>query len=114
MGLVLRWSTADDVDSIAEFASVVFRETADESPHVHMADRVRSFPFVGSSSSSLSHLHQPNLNGSHRTQPSVTLDLARSALKQIARGRGVLVDAWTRMADPTVGATHTYDKHASA
>jgi Acetyltransferase (GNAT) domain len=52
-GLVLRWSTRQDSDKVADLASTVFRGKADDPPNVEMADLVRrlmrgDYPFMGS------------------------------------------------------------------
>ena len=40
-GLVLRWSTADDTENIAQLVSMVFRSKEDDPPNEHLANRVR-------------------------------------------------------------------------
>src|SRR6266566_5287293 len=41
-GLVLRWSTAQDTENIAQLVGFVFREKADEPPNDFLANVVRS------------------------------------------------------------------------
>jgi hypothetical protein len=52
-GLVLRWSTAEDTENIAQLVGFVFREKADESPNDFLANAVRRLmhgdhPLMGS------------------------------------------------------------------
>lgn len=42
-GLVLRWSTPDDTERIAQLAALAFRDKADEPPNEDLRDLVRSF-----------------------------------------------------------------------
>jgi GNAT superfamily N-acetyltransferase len=51
-GLVLRWSTADDIEQIAHLVSYVFRDRAEDPLNMHMANSVRrqmrgDFPLMG-------------------------------------------------------------------
>ncbi len=40
-GLILRWSTADDTENIAQLTGMVFRQSMEESPNSHIATRIR-------------------------------------------------------------------------
>lgn len=51
-GLILRWSTAEDTDKIAQLISHIFRSSAEEPANIHMADAVRrqmrgDYPLMG-------------------------------------------------------------------